>query len=145
MSVQAPDDSNLPPGDSSGVNAPPSSGGTSTSAPAAVSGGTGSTLGAQLAGVGTNRIALVCLTAGVPVQGPGRTVAPDEVVEITPIPTNVVNAFTAATPGDAKNGPNRDYWVPTAQPRVVQVARLNEIWMYTPNAGEGILITVRKK
>jgi hypothetical protein len=122
--------------------APTSSGGTSTSAPAAVS---SPGIGQQLSGVGTTDFALIMGAGGIPVRGPDRTVMPDEEVEITPIPTNLVNAFTAGTPEAAKNGPNRSYWVPSGQPRKVAVRRLNEIWMYSANAGEGVLIQVRKK
>jgi hypothetical protein len=139
MANVLPDPNNPPANSGTSTSTPTSSAAAGTTAAAAVS---SPGLGQQLSGVGTYTFALICGTAGVQTQGPGRSVLPGETVEISPIPTNAGNAYTASTPEAAKNGPNRDYWLPTTQPRVVSVGRLNEIWM-SANLNEGILIRIR--
>lgn len=74
--------------------------------------------------------------------GPPIEVDPRDSVTITALATNAVNCFysTAGTDG-AKTGP-RVPLTPSGNPRTVRVRKLNEIGVYSPNPGEGVILEV---
>lgn len=89
---------------------------------------------------------LMTLGGGAPVNGPNRYLAPDEIAEISPIPSNTANInISGNTPDDAKFGPRRIVLTPTALPRPVTLRSLNELWIYSTVTGEGVIIEIRKR
>ncbi len=127
----------LPPSNSS---PPPSSSGT-TAAP----GGSAmsQSIGSPLAGTGDIPVARA--TADRAVNGPGRFIHADEIVEVSPFPTNTQNCFVSTQgPEQAQLGGPRRILAPTAQPFRVSVRNLADIWVYSAVVGEGILVSIRR-
>lgn len=73
-------------------------------------------------------------------SGPSVIVGPNDIVTVSPIPTNTQNCFFSPF-GDvaAKKGPNVTLTA-TANPRSVKVRNLNEIWVYSTVIGEGVYV-----
>lgn len=100
-------------------------------------------------GTGTGDIPIVRKTPDRAVSGPGRYVAPDEIVEYAPQTSagavNTADCFISTTsPEAAKNGP-RTRVAPTNVPRQLNVQNLADINVYSSVVGEGISVTVRKR
>jgi len=76
--------------------------------------------------------------------GPAVLIGPNDIVTVSPIPSNTVNCFysTAGGPDAAKFGP-RVVLASAGVPRIVKVRNLNEIGVYSTVVGEGVTIDVQ--